>query len=91
MPTAAQAKRRLLGLGRQHVAMLLFCTEDVIGLGKEKHVRIGRRQADAIIDEIDRRQDCSIGVTWDTLDYYIDQLVMDRRQRARERKAEERS
>ena len=86
MPTAAQVKRRFTGLDRQHIAVAVWCAQDVIDRGKERHIHIGLKQANAIIDEIDHHQDCSLGITWDTLDCYIDELFQDGHQRAREQK-----
>ena len=74
MPTATQAIKRLRGLNRQHIAVAIWCEDDVIERAKENGIRIGRRQAREIIDRVDHHQDCTIGITWDTLDYYIDEI-----------------
>jgi hypothetical protein len=74
MPSVAQVKHRLKGMGRQHVAVAIWCEEDVLARAKERGIRIGSRQAREIIDAVDHDQDCSYGITWETFDHYIDEI-----------------
>ena len=46
----------------------------MLGQAKQRNVKISREQAQEIIDRIDRRQDASIGITWETIDCYLDDL-----------------
>jgi hypothetical protein len=73
MPTVAEAIERLkLGNNLEdHVAMAVWCTEDVLGRAKELDIECSQEQAEELIDRIDHKQDCSIGITWDTLDCYL--------------------
>lgn len=73
MPTVAEARKRLKGI-EGHVAVVIWCREDVIGRAKEWGIEITPEQADDILDEVDRKHDCEVGITWDTLDYYIDEI-----------------
>ncbi len=74
MPTVAEViKRRLKGtIG--HIAVAIWCEEDVIERAKEKGVILGHKPAAEIMDAIDHDQDCNYGITWDTFDYYIDEF-----------------
>jgi len=38
---------------------------------KERGIRCSRARAREIIDRIDNKQDCSLGITWDTIDCYL--------------------
>jgi hypothetical protein len=55
----------------EHIATAIWCEEDVIGRAKELGIKLTTEEAQAILDEIDRKQDCSLGINWDTLDYFI--------------------
>ena len=74
MPTVAEARKRLKGI-EGHVAVAIWCREDVIERAKEKDIEVTPEQADDILDEMDHRQDCSYGITWDTIDCYVDELT----------------
>ena len=41
---------------------------------KERGMTITREQAQAVLTKMDNKQDCSLGITWDTIDYYLDEL-----------------
>lgn len=73
MPTVKEAIHNLKGV-TGHVAMVYWCEEDVIERAASKGVRLGSRAAGRILDKIDRRHDCETGITWDTLDYYIEEF-----------------
>lgn len=60
------------------MAFVIWLPEDVIQQAKERKVYIPTlqipklEQAKLIIDKIHRKHDCTIGITWDTLDFYTD-------------------
>lgn len=56
----------------EHIAVAIWCEDDVIGRARERHKVVSREQAQRILDTIDNKQDCSLGISWDTLDFYID-------------------
>jgi len=70
MPTIKEVKHRLKGV-KGHVAVSIWCREDVIGAGKENGVQLSDRAADIILDDIDRHQDCEYGITWETIRWAI--------------------
>lgn len=56
------------------VAVAIWQVDDVLGQAKETGIKITRKQAEEIIERIDRRQDASLGISWDTIDAYLDDL-----------------
>lgn len=71
MPTIDEAIKRLHYSDGQHVAVAIWCEEDVLGRAKELGIKCTQEQAEEIIDRMDSKQDCSLGITWDTIDCYL--------------------
>lgn len=71
MPTIEEAEKRLRWNGHQHVAVAIWCEDDVLGRAKELGINCSRARAREIIDEMDRKQDCELGITWTTIDCYL--------------------
>ena len=71
MATLEEAIKRLKWCGKQHVAVAIWCEDDVLSRAKRLNVECSRDRAIAIIDRMDCKQDCSLGITWDTIDYYL--------------------
>ena len=74
MPTIEEVIKRLHYSDGQHVAVAIWCEDDVRGRARERHVKCSRAQAREILDKVDHKQDCTLGITWDTLDCYLDEL-----------------
>ena len=72
MPTVKEAIRRLKWASPQHVAVAIWSEDDVLERAKERHTKCSRARAREIIDRIDHKQDCSLGITWDTIDCFLD-------------------
>jgi hypothetical protein len=71
MPTVAEAKHRLKGI-EGHVAVAIWQRADVIGMAERRGMKLTDEQADEILDNIDRKQDCEFGISWTTIDCYLD-------------------
>jgi len=72
MPTVIEAQKRFQGMSPdEHVAIAIWCEDDVLERAKEKGIECSREQARDILDQMDRKQDCSIGISWDTIDCYL--------------------
>ena len=71
MPTVTESLKRLKWSYGQHVAVAIWCEDDVMGRAKELGYKCGRAKAREIIDVIDHKQDCSLGITWYTVDCYL--------------------
>lgn len=74
MPTVTEAIKRLKWNGSQHVAVAIWNEDDVLEKAKEMGVKCSRARAREIIDKIDRQQDCTMGITWDTISCYLAEI-----------------
>lgn len=75
MPTVSEVINHRLKGTKGHVAAAIWCEEDAIELGKqEEGIQLSQKAAAEILDEIDRKQDCELGITWETLRSYIDRF-----------------
>ena len=59
----------------RNVAFLSWGVDDVIGKAKEMDIEVDNDTAIKIIKEIDRRADASLGISRDTLEFYINYIV----------------
>ena len=50
---------------------LIWSTEDVISRAKEKGQTISEEEARDILQSVLQHHDCTIGITWDTIDSYL--------------------
>jgi hypothetical protein len=79
MPTTKEVIERFDWLKNQHVAVAIWCEDDVLELAKEEGIRCSRKRAREIIDEIDRKQDCELGISWDTIRVYLNEYERDKK------------
>lgn len=59
----------------RHKAFISWSTEDVTGKANEIGFEMDESTAIDIINEIDRKADCELGITWDTISFYIDEWI----------------
>ena len=81
MPTIEEAQKRLEGI-EGHVAVAIWQRGDVIGKAEELGIKITPEQADELLDEMDHRQDASIGISWDTIESLLDEFPQEEVTRA---------
>ena len=62
----------------EHIAVAIWCESDVIDRAEKLGTVVTQEEAQDILDTIDRKQDCSVGVSWDTLDAFIDECIANR-------------
>ena len=74
MPTIEEVIKRLHYSDGQLLAVAIWCEDDVLFRAKERHIKCSQEQAKQVIERVDHKQDCSLGITWDTLDCYLDEL-----------------
>ncbi|KKL56233.1 hypothetical protein LCGC14_2247450 [marine sediment metagenome] len=74
MTTVAKAKERLGWCGGDdtHVAVAIWNPEDVKERAKALGIKVTDEQVNDILDRLDEKQDCSLGISWDTVDCYLD-------------------
>ena len=77
MPTIAEIKRRLAWCGDDDtiVCVAIWSGEDVMGRAKERGMTITKEQAEGVLNNMDHKQDCSMGISWDTMDVYLDEVA----------------
>ena len=71
MATVSEAITRLKWNRSQHVAVAIWCEDDVLWQAKERGIKCSRARARRIIDKMDEKQDCTMGITWDTINSYL--------------------
>lgn len=73
MPAVAEVIERFGWLKNQHVAAAIWCEDDVLKLAREEGIKCSRKRAREIIDKVDRKQDASMGISWDTIRVYLNE------------------
>lgn len=63
-------KNQINAIGRK--IYLVWDIEDVIFQAKSKKIDLTEEEAEAILSEVNRKHDCTIGVNWDVIESYID-------------------
>lgn len=61
----------------RNIAFISWGIDDVIGTASEQGFIMEKEDAIDIIAELDRRSDCSLGITWDTINAYVDTWIED--------------
>lgn len=59
-------------------AFILWQVEDVLNRADDGH-EITVEEAEGIIEQLNENADCNYGITWDTLDHGIDNLLDEER------------
>jgi len=55
-----------------YIATAIWCEEDIIGRARQRGKVVTRQQAQRILDTIERKQDCELGISWLTIDAHTD-------------------
>ena len=71
MPTTKEAIERFKWLENQHVAVAIWCEDDVLELAMEEGIKCSRKRAREIIDAIDHKHDAMMGISWNTISDYL--------------------
>lgn len=56
------------------IAVVVWQADDVVNRAEEREIKITRKQAEEIIHRMHNRHDATLGITWDTIDCYLDDL-----------------
>ena len=54
---------------------ITWSTEDVLHQAKEKGVKLTEDEANEMLLQMERKHDADVGISWQTIDVYIDDLV----------------
>lgn len=60
---------------REDYALAVWYIDDVLDLAREWGKKLTKKQAREVISLVDRKQDATIGISWDTLDAWIDVVL----------------
>ena len=55
--------------------IVIWQVEDVTQQAADRGIKISEDEAQEIIERMEDKHDCSIGITWDTIDYYLDMYL----------------
>ena len=70
-----EAEKSLKEYWRERIA-ISWCVEDVISRAKEdRDIELTKDQALDILSLLESKHDCNIGINWEVMDYYIDEVV----------------
>jgi len=58
----------------ERICLIIWSKEDVLTRAKERGIKITIPDAEEIIDEMEHRHDASIGVCWETIDTYLNNI-----------------
>ena len=62
----------------KETCVLIWIAEDVLGRAKDLDIKCTEDEANDILGCMESKHDATIGVTWDTIDYYLDNLERER-------------
>lgn len=75
LPTVKDIIRNFKTLDQEEcIAVAVWSEIDVMNRAKERNIEITKEEARQIIEVIHRRQDSTLGITWDTIDCYLDEV-----------------
>lgn len=75
MATKSDIMRRLKWNKQdEHLAVAIWSEKDVLARARERGMKISKKIAQMIIDSMDDKQDCSLGISWGTIDVYLDDV-----------------
>lgn len=57
----------------EHIAVHLWSADDVLGKALDMKIKISKRKANDIIDNIHRHCDSSLGITWTTIECALEE------------------
>ena len=59
------------------IAYDLWSVDDVIHEANQynNHAAVSREQAEEVLLRMDHNKDCNVGLNWDVMNYYVDQVM----------------
>lgn len=66
---------------KQGIAVIVkavWCIEDVLQRAEENEIELTREEAGEVLGLTYKYHDCNIGISWETLDVWIDEVVNER-------------
>jgi hypothetical protein len=73
----------------EHLCVIVWQADDVIGQAHEAGVKCSKEEADKILEAMEHQHNASFGISWSTIDSHLDDLVTERMAKKKELKAKE--
>lgn len=55
-----------------------WCYEDVQERAQESGIKLSKKEACDVLELTLKRHDCNLGISWETLDVWIDEILLER-------------
>ena len=76
MPTKAEFIKQLDFLkDDDHVAGMVWTADDIKEKAKEMKMRVSQKEATAILERMHHNADATVGISWDTVTFHLDELT----------------
>jgi hypothetical protein len=72
---------------KEHVCVIIWSVEDVLEQAHERNVKCSKVEAEEILDKMENAHDATLGINWDTIDSYLDDIREKRDAEKAEKKA----
>lgn len=56
------------------IAYMIFSAPDVVYRAKDRGIKLTIDQAKDILIQIQKNRDANLGINWDVIDYYLDEI-----------------
>lgn len=76
---------------KEHVCVIIWSVGDVIDRAHERGVKVSQSEAEDIIEEMEHRHDATIGINWDTIDVFLQDLDWERGEAKKKKQAEKKA
>ena len=60
------------------IAVHLWQVDDAIGFAKERGEELTQDEAEEVIERMHRKCDSELGLTWTTLEFWVDEIISER-------------
>jgi len=57
------------------LAIAIWCADDVRARAGDMDIELTDEQVDNVLSYVENKQDANLGITWDTLDFWIEKVV----------------
>ena len=72
----------------EFVAYSLWTTADVQPFGDERDIDLTEEEMGRVLERANNKQDCSVGINWDVLGFYVDEVIRERSEADETKKTE---
>lgn len=73
----------------EHLCVIVWQADDVIGQANEAGIKCSKDEANAILEAMERQHDATFGISWDTIDSHLADLKEKHEQEKKVKKVKE--